>query len=81
MSDVERELAEARTRLDKIESQISFLLRRLNIPAEELPAWNAPQTVIDLLKKGDGNGAIGAFMDETACSLKDAKRYVESIRV
>ena len=81
MSDVERDLAELSSRLDRIESQMSFLLRRLNIAAEELPAWNISPAVIDLLKKGDKNGAIRAFMDETACSLKDAKRYVESIRV
>ena len=60
---------------------MSFLLRRLNIGAEEMPSAQASPAVIDLLRRGDRNGAIRAYMDETACSLKDAKQYVESIRL
>ena len=60
---------------------MSSLLRRLNIGSEEMPSAPASPTVIDLLRRGDRNGAIRAYMDETACSLKDAKRFVESIRL
>jgi len=79
MSDTEREIAELKMRISKIESQMSSLLRRLNIGAEEAPARDASAVVIELVKKGDKKGAIRAFMDETSCSLSDAKRYVESL--
>lgn len=79
MGDNERELAELRTRIGKLEARMSFLLRRLNIAAEEMPAWDASPTVMDLIHKGDRNAAMRAYMDETACSLKDAKRFIESL--
>jgi hypothetical protein len=79
MSDTERELAEVKSRMDKLEAQMSFLLRRLNIAAEEAPSWNASPAVLELLRRGEKNAAIRAFMDETAASLKDAKRYIESL--
>lgn len=81
MADTEREIAEVKTRLDRLEARMSFLLRRLNIAAEEPPTWSASPAVLELLRKGEKNAAIRAFMDETAASLKDAKRYVESIEL
>jgi len=79
MGECERELTELRTRIDKLEARMSFLLRRLNIAAEEMPGWGASPTVMDLVRKGDRNAAMRAYMDETACSLKDAKRFIESL--
>jgi hypothetical protein len=79
MGENERELTELRLRVDKLEARMSFLLRRLNIAAEEMPAWDASPTVLDLVRKGDRNAAMRAYMDETACSLKDAKRFIESL--
>jgi len=81
LSDLERQLAELRARLDGLEARMSFLLWRLDIAADEPPAASASPAVLDLLRGGDRAGAIRAYMDETACSLKDAKQYVESIRL
>lgn len=79
MPDTEREIVDLKARLDRVEAQMSFLLRRLNIGAEEMPQWDASPAVRDLLHKGDINGAMRAFMDETHCSLKDAKRAIEAL--
>ncbi len=79
MGESEREVRELRTRVDKLEARMSFLLRRMNIAAEDMPAWEASPAVVDLVRKGDRSGAMRAYMDETACSLKDAKRFVESL--
>lgn len=79
MSDTE--IADLKRRVDKLESQLSFLLRRLNIGAEELPGREASAEVLELVRRGDVRGAIRAFMDETSCSLSDAKRFVESLKV
>ena len=80
MSDSDFELAELKRRIGELESKMSFLLRRLNIGSEDLPATEASPEVVELLRRGDTKGAIRAFMDETSCSLSDAKRYVESLR-
>lgn len=79
MPDMERDIADVKARLDKVEGQMSFLLRRLNIGAEEMPPWNASPAVLDLLRRGDRNGALRVFMGETHCSLKDAKRAIETL--
>jgi len=73
------EIADLEVRIGKLEAQMSFLLRRLRIGAEELPMWDASPKVIEPLRQGDTKGAIRAYMDETSCSLRDAKRYVESL--
>jgi len=81
MSDAEYEIAELKLRIGKLESKMSFLLRRLNIGSEDPAAWDASPKVIELVRQGDAKAAIRAFMDETPCSLSDAKRYVESLKV
>ncbi|MCX5974452.1 MAG: hypothetical protein NTU59_07275 [Coprothermobacterota bacterium] len=53
MSDTEREIAELKVRRGKIESQMSSLLRRLNIGAEEVPTRDASPKAIELVRKGD----------------------------
>ena len=79
MSEIEQEIAELKKRLDDLEARMSFLLRRLNIAGEEIPEWRVSPVVLGLLREGDRNAATRALMDETACSLKDAKRYIESL--
>jgi hypothetical protein len=77
---MDREIAGLKRRLDELEARFSFLLRRLNIAAEDLPRQEGSQTVVALLRSGDEKAAIRAFMDETSCSLKDAKRHIESLK-
>jgi antitoxin component HigA of HigAB toxin-antitoxin module len=81
MSDIKQDIEEIKKRLDKLESRMSFLFRRLNIAAEEVPKWNASPAVIDLVERGDKVAAIRAFMDESGSSLKDAKNFIESLIV
>lgn len=79
MSDIKQDVEEIKKRLDKLESRMSFLFRRLNIAAEEVPKWNASPAVIELVKRGDKVAAIRAFMDETGSGLKDAKNFIEAL--
>jgi hypothetical protein len=80
MFDAESEIAELKRRIGELEARMSFLLRRLNVGAEDLPAWDASPKVLGLLRQGDTKAAIRAFMAETSCGLSDAKRYVESLK-
>lgn len=79
MTDTEREIVELRSRVDRLESQMAFLKRRLGISDEEAVAPQVSPRVLDLVRRGDRKGAMRAFMEETSASLSDAKRYVESL--
>ncbi len=82
MSDSNSEIEAIKARLDRLESQMAFLERRVGIASrEEAPRWQASPRVIELVRKGDKKEAIRAFIDETGASLKDAKNFVESLRV
>jgi len=79
MADLNREIAEIKTRLEKIESQLGFLFRSLGITAGAAPAGRASAAVLELAAKGDKIAAIKAFREETGASLKDAKNFIESL--
>jgi ribosomal protein L7/L12 len=79
MSDSDREIQDIKTRLEKLETRMSFLFRSLGIMSEEAPTRGASLRVIELVRQGDTLGAIKAFREETGASLKDAKTYVESL--
>jgi hypothetical protein len=78
-SDRDTEMEAIKARLERVESQMDFLLRRLGIASKEIPGWNASPEIIELMKRGDKVTAIRAFMDETGASLKDAKNFIESL--
>jgi len=79
MPDANREIAEIKARLERIESQLAFLFRRLGVTLQAPPGGKASRAVIDLAKKGDKAAAIRAFMNETGASLKDAKNFIETL--
>jgi len=79
MPDINKEIAEIKVRLDKLDSRLSFLCRSLGVTTQEAPAWRASPALLELVKKGDRIAAIKAFREETGASLKDAKDFVESL--
>lgn len=79
MSDINKEITEIKTRLEKLESRLSFLYRSLGITTQEVPDWHASPALLELVKKGDKIAAIKAFREETGASLKDAKDFIESL--
>ena len=81
MADINREIVEIKTRLDRLESRLSFLYRNPGITTQEATGWNASPALILLLQRGDKISAIRAFREETGASLKDAKDFIESLDV
>lgn len=79
MPEINKEIAEIKARLEKLEAKLSFLYRSLGITAQEAPGWHASPALLELVKKGDKITAIKAFREETGASLKDAKDFVESL--
>jgi ribosomal protein L7/L12 len=57
-----------------------YLFRTLGITTQEAPKLPASANVMEFLRKGDKNGAIRAFREETGSSLKDAKTFIESLQ-
>lgn len=81
MTDMGREVAEIKARLERIESRLGFLFRRLMITEEDAPAGKASPAVLELAARGDKIAAIRAFVGETGASLKDAKNFIEALDI
>ena len=77
--DDKQEIEAIKERIDKLESQMAFLFRRMGIASQEAPNWNVSPKIIEFLKRGDKAAAIRAFMDESGASVKDAKNFIESL--
>lgn len=80
MPDDAQRIAEMEKRLDRLESQLAYLFRRMGFQSTDVPRWDASPRVLELVKKGDKTGAIRAFIEESGASLKDAKTLIESLR-
>ena len=80
MSESNQEIENIKMRLEKLESQMTFLQRSLGITSNDAPAWKASPEIIDLIKRGEKIAAIKTFREQTGASLKDAKNFIESIK-
>ena len=78
MGDMNQELEKIKLRLDKLESQMIFLSRRMGIDMQETPKWNISEKISTLMKQGKEIEAIKEFISETGASLKDAKQFIEN---
>jgi ribosomal protein L7/L12 len=81
MPENKQEMEAIRARIERLESQMTFLFRRMGITSQEMPSWDVSPKIIELMKAGDKTAAIRAFMDETGSSLKDAKNFIESLKI
>jgi len=66
-------------RIEKLESQMHYLLRSLGIESGEPPSWRPSSKVLELLASGKKIEAIKAFREASGASLKDAKMFIESL--
>ena len=80
MSDSNQEIEKIKMRLEKLESQMTFLQRSLGITTNDAPGWKASPEIIELIRRGEKIEAIKAFREQTGASLKDAKTFIESIK-
>ena len=80
MSDSNQEIEKIKMRLEKLESQMTFLQRSLGITTNDAPSWKASPEIIELIRRGEKIEAIKAFREQTGASLKDAKNFIESIK-
>lgn len=79
MNDVEDELVKLRQRVERLEAQLTLLLRQLGMSEAPAPAWEISPEVADLVARGEKKEAIRLVREESGASLKDALRIVESL--
>jgi ribosomal protein L7/L12 len=74
----EGEILKLRQRVSKLEKNVEFLFRKLNLRYEP-DADEIPVEVHELLLQGKKIDAIKAYREATGASLKSAKEFVESL--
>ncbi len=78
----EPELIELRTRLGKLEAQVEYLYRHLNVAFHDDPSLHPaddPELVAQL-RKGNLIGAITAYRQLHNVSLQEGKAAVEEVK-
>ena len=53
MSENKQEMEAMRERIEKLESQVAFLYRRMGIPSQETSGWDASLKIVELVKAAD----------------------------
>jgi ribosomal protein L7/L12 len=79
-TDSHDEVVRLRTRVERREAQMAFLMRNLGVAYPDRPDWTPSRETVDLVIKGDTKAAIRQVREETGASLKDAKELVESLQ-
>lgn len=76
---IEREVAELRARVARLERVVDVLSKHLGITVPDSgPAGISPE-VVRLVRSGDKISAIRLHMQQTGCDIGHAKNVVDSI--
>jgi ribosomal protein L7/L12 len=78
---LDREVLELRRQVGKLECQVSFLLDHLGLEYREEPNAGVSPEILELVRRGDTMGAINLFRRETGFGLKEAKEFIDSLKV
>lgn len=73
------EISDLRRRVEKLESQISFLYRDLGLETGVEHSWKPSHKVMELVERGRKLEAIKEFRAESGASLRDAKAFIETL--
>ena len=77
---IEREVAELRARVAKLEWALGQLTHHLGIRLPEAPSPSGVSpTVVALVRGGDKMAAIKVYMTETGCDLRRAKEIIDTL--
>jgi len=79
MADLNNEISGLKKRIEQLETQIAFIMRREGLEIPEPPVNEVSPDVLDLLKQGKEKDAIRLIMKETGAGLKDAKKIIDKL--
>jgi hypothetical protein len=66
-------------RVNKLERQVAFLLKRLELDFVDKPSLDVPPSVMEMVQAGNMIGAIKADREDTGVDLKTAKDFIETL--
>ena len=76
---IEREVAELRARVARLERVVEVLSKHIGITVPDLATPGASAEVVRLVRSGDKISAIKLHMQQTGCDIGQAKKLVDSI--
>jgi ribosomal protein L7/L12 len=81
MSYADYEYVALRHRVEKLERLVALLMEALDLECDEVPGPDISSVLEDLVQQGKLVEAIKLYREETGVGLKEAKAFVESLRV
>jgi ribosomal protein L7/L12 len=81
MSYADYEYVALRRRVEKLERLVPLLMEALDLECDEMPGADISPVLEDLVRQGKLIEAIKLYREETGVGLKEAKAFVESLRV
>lgn len=76
----EEDIAKLRARVIRLEGQVNFLYKKLNLEFEPEPQTDDDPKIIEYIKKGQILDAIKIHRQNTGSGLAEAKAAVEEIQ-
>ncbi len=76
---VDENVAHLNTRVAKLERQVEFLLRQLNLDYVDKPAAGVSPEIMYQLQMGNKIEAIKLYREQTGVDLKTAKDFIDSL--
>lgn len=81
MARYDNEIHELRQRVAKLESQIAFIFQSQGLNYRGETTRSVSGEVINLMRQGKKIDAIKLYREETGVGLKEAKDFVESLKL
>jgi ribosomal protein L7/L12 len=81
MTNYDNEILELKLRVAKLENQIALILQQNNLNFHEESRMGVSPEIINLIRQGKKIEAIRLYREETGTDLKQAKDFVDSLRV
>jgi hypothetical protein len=81
MSYSDYEYIALRQRVEKLECLVALLVEELELECDEKPGPDLSPVIEELVQKGELTKAIKLYREETGAGLREAKEFVESLRI
>jgi hypothetical protein len=81
MTYADYEYVALRRRVEKLERLVTLLVEEVGLECGEKPGPDVSPVIKDLIHKGELMEAIKLYREETGVGLKEAKAFVESLKL
>ena len=81
MSYADYEYTALRRRVERLERLVARLMDEVGLESDEALDSDPSAEIVDLIRRGEKLEAIKLYREKTGVGLKEAKAFVESLRV